>query len=140
MPNGLRRFVRVTSVLAGVVGLITLTIDLTAPTYSWIQGSSSGQASLLQVGVDPLTAMYMVLAALVCVALVLSGWGLRRGAPPLLMLGVVVSGIALPVTSVFGGWFIGPSLFPAAGVALIAAFAGSVLAVLSFQRMRTSSG
>ncbi len=140
MPNGLRRFVRVSSIFGGVVGLIALTVDLTAPTYSWNQGSASGQASLIQVGVDPLTATYMALAALVCLSLVLSGLALRRGAQPPVTLAVVVCGIALPVTSAFGGWLIGPSLFPAAGVALVASFAGSVLAILSFQRMRTSPG
>lgn len=139
-PKVLRNFVVAGSLAAGCLGLLTLALDLTLPTYAWVQDGASGQSSLLAIGLEPRAATYILMLALISCALVLGGLGVRSRQSLVSLAGVVISGTALVVASILGGWFIGPSLFPAAAIALADTVGALSLAVVSLMSARSTFG
>lgn len=136
-PKGLRSVVVVGSIVSGGVGLITLGLDLILPTYAWVQDGASGESSLLAIGLEPRAATYILLVALICCALVLGGVGIRVRKSGLALVGAIISGSALVIASLSGGWFIGPTLFPAAIIGLAATVGGLTLGVMSVMSIRS---
>ena len=127
----LRRFVKGASTAAGALGLAALAFDLISFSYSWRSAGSGGEAqgrsSLISLGIEPLTAAFIGLAAVLCVLIAISGWGAAAAKSPLYLVGIVLCAVGLLSAAFFGGWFIGPSLLPAAGIGLLAAAASLVL-------------
>jgi hypothetical protein len=119
------RIVRASSTLAGAVGLAALIFDLLAPSYAWRSngslGQSSGRSNLVAVGMEPTAVLFVLLAAMLCALVALAGWAVAKGPSTFFFVVLMFSAAGLAVASLLGGWFIGPSLLPAASFGLVAA-------------------
>ena len=131
----MRRLSSVSSVTAGIVGIAAVVVDVLAPAYDWKHGNWTGTSSLLSKGIDPLTVGYMLLVIALCIGFVLAGRTIGAKRSVLAIVSVVLVAFALVVTSLLGGWFVGPSLYPAATIGLLAAASG--IAVY-FQGIKTA--
>jgi hypothetical protein len=120
----LRRLSSASSVTAGILGFAAVIVDLLAPAYDWQHGTLTGTSSLLSRGVDPLTVGYMLLVIALCVAFILGGRAIGANGSRLAIISVAVVACALVITSLLGGWFVGPSLYPASIIGLVAAASG----------------
>jgi len=125
-----RVFVLASTTMAGGLGLAALAYDLFAPSYSWrssgSNGVAEGQSSLASIGIQPMTAVYLVLALALCTLLTFSGWRFAATRSRSYLVGVVLSALGVCTVALLGGWFIGPSLYPAAVVAFVAAVGGVI--------------
>jgi hypothetical protein len=135
--NWAGRAVRASSTLAGAVGLAALIFDLLAPSYAWRSNGSLGQLSgssnLVAVGMEPVAVLFVLLAAMLCALVALSGWAVAKDPSSFFFVVLMFSAGGLVVASLLGGWYIGPSLLPAACLGLVAA-GTSIALYLGWQR------
>ena len=116
----------VCGIASALIGFFALTYDLYGPTYSYSTCSTSGTssctngtASLVQAGLQPVTAVFIALVALLFLAVFVASWlvFLRRRQAGFFLIGIALALLAL--ATVISGFSIGYSFLPSDLLALV---------------------